>query len=507
MLERILIKNYLSFKEQNLEFSPGLNVFSGVSGAGKSVLVSSILSLFGIISSEANLIEGDVEANFELENFGIIAQNPNNFRVLRDKSTRYFINSQMISRQNLNALTANFVKFLGAKNTDEINSENLLNLLDFLVIKNEPKFGEILENFRAKFAEFLEISKELKKIENEELKIEELKEFAKFEIEKIEQISPKIGEYDELIEIKKKLSKKDKIEELWSEAEKIFDFERSAVEALKISGFDSAFLEDALNELRAKKDETNLDELEGLDIEKILDRIEALSALNRRYGSVEDALKTLEIRKTELKHYEQISFEKSELQAKFNKFSSEIFELANQINQKRKSVKNSLESLINSYLSQLYMNGVTLEFNECEIGLNGKDEIAVKIDKTEFKNLSSGETNRLRLAFIAANLEITNKASGILILDEIDSNLSGKESMSIALVLEKIAKFYQIFAISHQPQLSSKANAHFLVSKNAEMSSVKKLDESEKINELARMISGENITKEALEFAKKLRNS
>ena len=92
-----------------------------------------------------------------------------------------------------------------------------------------------------------------------------------------------------------------------------------------------------------------------------------------------------------------------------------------------------------------------------------------------------------------------------MILDEIDSNLSGKEAMSIANVLVKISKFYQIFAISHQPQLSSKAAAHFLVSKEGGVSSVKKLSEEEKITELARMISGKTITAEALEFAKKLR--
>ena len=94
-----------------------------------------------------------------------------------------------------------------------------------------------------------------------------------------------------------------------------------------------------------------------------------------------------------------------------------------------------------------------------------------------------------------------------MILDEIDSNLSGKEAMSIANVLVKISKFYQIFAISHQPQLSSKAASHFLVSKTNGKSSVRLLSENEKITELARMISGETITAEALEVAKKLRQS
>ena len=393
---------------------------------------------------------------------------------------------------------------MGTKNADELGSGNLLNLLDILVCKNEPKFSEFLANFREKFAQFCEISKELKKIEEQESKIEELKEFAKFEIDKIEAVSPKIGEYEELIEIKKKLSKKDKIIELWGRAEQIFACEKSVLEALNLSGFESDFFEDCMNELRLKKESLNLDDLDELDIEQILDRIEALSSLNRRYGSVEEALKILETRKKELEYYEKISFEKADLQAKFANLQDEILKSSNFISTKRKSVANLLESTINSYLKELYMNNVALKFADKKTDENGSDEIGVSIDETEFKNLSSGEVNRLRLAFIAANLDIAGKGSGVLILDEIDSNLSGKEAMSIALVLQKISKFYQIFAISHQPQLSSKAHTHFVVSKTQGVSVVTNLRKDEKINELARMISGETITKEALEFAKKL---
>lgn len=504
MLEKILIKDALSFEKADLKFSRGLNVFTGVSGAGKSVLINAVLALFGLSQSDASLIEGDIKAKFSLDEFGILNENPNNFRVLKDKSTRYFINSQMISRQNLLTLTQNFVKFLGAKNTDEINSENLIFLLDFLISKSEPEFDKILADFRAEFKEFTEVKKELEKIENEENRIEELKEFAKFEIDKISQISPKAGEFDELMQIKKKLSKKDKINELWERAGQIFEFESSVTEALRISGLESSFFEDAMNELRAQKESLNLEELEGLDIEKILDRIEALSSLNRRYGSIEEALEILEKRKKELAHYEQISFEKAELEKKFEILQNEISNFLQKISEKRKKYARNLQNLINKYLKELYMDEISLEFSKCEISQNGNDEISVKMGATNFKNFSSGETNRLRLAFIATNIEITNKGAGILILDEIDSNLSGKESMSIADVLVKISKFYQIFAISHQPQLSSKADCHFLVRKIDGKSSVKILNENEKITELARMISGENITKEALEFAKKL---
>lgn len=94
--------------------------------------------------------------------------------------------------------------------------------------------------------------------------------------------------------------------------------------------------------------------------------------------------------------------------------------------------------------------------------------------------------------------------NGILFLDEIDANLSGKESDAISKVLTKLSSSYQIFAISHQPQLTSKANQHFLVDKNNKKSSVKLLNQEERISEIARMISGEKVTQEALEFAKNL---
>ena len=134
----------------------------------------------------------------------------------------------------------------------------------------------------------------------------------------------------------------------------------------------------------------------------------------------------------------------------------------------------------------------------------GQDEIKLSVSETKLKNLSSGELNRLRLAFIATESKILNAGQGIIFLDEIDANLSGKEAMSIAKVLDELSRFYQIFAISHLPQLSSKAHNHFLVEKNGAQSRVKKLEKEERVKELARMVSGEKISDEALKFAKTL---
>ena len=135
----------------------------------------------------------------------------------------------------------------------------------------------------------------------------------------------------------------------------------------------------------------------------------------------------------------------------------------------------------------------------------GMDALHVNLGKVDVKKISSGEYNRLRLAFLATYNSFLLSKGGVLILDEIDANLSGKESMSVAQVLKTLSHTYQIFAISHQPQLSSCADQHFLVTKDANhLSHVIPLNEAERIAELARMVSGENVSAEALSFATSL---
>ena len=119
---------------------------------------------------------------------------------------------------------------------------------------------------------------------------------------------------------------------------------------------------------------------------------------------------------------------------------------------------------------------------------------------TALKNLSAGEVNRLRLALLLIqNTEVKNQA--LIILDEIDANLSGEESQGVALILKKLSSNFQIFAISHQPHMPSVATKHLLVQKQVATSGIIALDTAGRIEEIARMISGKDITKEAIDFA------
>lgn len=504
MIDRLLIRDFLSFNSVELKFKEGLSVFTGVSGAGKSVLMSAIMAVFGLKDCDAKLIEADVDYKFNLDEYGIENEEINSFKFIKDKVSRYFINSQSISKKNLTAVAKEHVKYLSAKEVNEFENKRFLNLLDFIQAKKDEKFLTFKSEFVVKFREFERVSKELQSVLDDEKRVEELKEFASFEISKIESVSPKIGEFDELMDIKKRLSKKDKIEEAWSRAEAVFHAEKAVIDALNISDIDASFFEEAMNELRIARDGLNMEELEDIDIESVLDRIEALNSLIRRYGSVEEALLTLDRRKSELAKYENISFEKARLEIKFKELQAVVEKTAIELTKARSQNLKELESLINSYLKELYMGEISLNINQKNIDETGRDEVVLSLNETNLKNLSSGELNRLRLAFIASETQICQSGEGVIILDEIDANLSGKEAMSIANVLLKLAEFYQIFAISHQPQLSSRANSHFLVEKSGEISNVRELEKSERITELARMISGEKISEEAINFAKRL---
>jgi DNA repair protein RecN (Recombination protein N) len=133
----------------------------------------------------------------------------------------------------------------------------------------------------------------------------------------------------------------------------------------------------------------------------------------------------------------------------------------------------------------------------------GADIAEIVVNDIDINTISTGEFNRLRVALLAGKLEYSDEEK-TLFLDEIDANLSGEESMSVAEVLKLLSKKYQIFAISHQPQLASIANKHFLVTKNENKSFVKELNENERIEEIARIIGGKEKSQKAIEYAKEL---
>lgn len=507
MIQRYYLENYLSFEKIDLEFEKGLVVFTGPSGAGKSVLMSSILALFGTTDSNAKLSEVVLEdLDIKDENYGIEKDDEIIIKQTTAAKTRYLLNNQTISKKNLKIFTANFSKHLHLKDTSDFDSKKIIAFLDFLTTLKNEKYQGILDTFQEKYKEYKTLNTKLNKILEDEKELDDLIEYTKFEIDKIAKIDPKIDEYDELKEVKINLSKKEKFDDMMSDIKPMLHETHKISNALQLLDVECAFFDDAMAEVNNhfEKFHDSIASQEDMDIEAVLTRIEELSSLNKKFGGIEEALSYKKQKEKELEGYENISFEKAILEKNVKKIFEEIEKLAFEMSTIRATNSVFLEEKINEYLKYLYLENLSVSLVNQPLDETGIDFIEFKLNDTALSKISSGEFNRLRLALLTARSFYEIDTNGILFLDEIDANLSGKESESIAKVLTQLAQTYQIFAISHQPQLSATANQHFMVKKSDNTSTVKLLNKDERVNEIARMISGENITKEALEFARKL---
>ena len=506
MIDRFFLKEHLSFKEVTLEFNKNLIIFTGPSGAGKSIFMEALLTLFGLKDCDAKGIEASLNLKIELDKWGLEEDEPNIFKYSKDKSSRYFINNQQVSRKNIKLIGSSFINYLTLREFKEFENEQLLVLLDAIILKEDKNYQKTLNSFSENYENYQQSIKTLKEIEEKEKKIIDLKEFAAYEIAKIEELNPQVDEYEELMTAKKELSKKEKIETALASASDIFELESKVTDALSLLEVESSFFDESLNELRAifENATERLNNLDELNIEDMLQRLENLSSLKTKHGSIEATLEYLAQKKEELSRYENIEFEKSTLQKKIKEYSQKVDKDSSTMSKKRATSLKTLSLRVEHYLTLLYLENISFEMQKSKLHQMGYDEVKVSLKNTELNKVSSGELNRIRLAQLAASSEFIHDRGGILILDEIDANLSGKESMSIAKVLKLLCKSYQVFAISHQPQLTSFAEQHFLVYKEDGESKIRELAKDDRVQELSRMISGDKVSEEAIQFANSL---
>jgi len=506
MIERFYLKDYLSFEETELELNSGLVVFTGPSGSGKSILMNSILASLGGASCEASLCESSVTWDINAEKLGIENEDINIFKHIKKENSRYFVNNQTLSKKAIGSVGSEYLRHLSLKDFSDFENENLLEILDSRVAKKSKKILDLKEEYKESYRAYLETNRELQVILEEEKKIVELKEFVAFEIKKIEDINPSLNEDEELQQIKKELSKKEKVLESLESAMEIFNSEHLVSSALDMLDIESSFFDDAMNELRTHFDgaQERFSALEDVNIEEVLNRVEEISGLKRRYGSIEEALIYKTQKQEELQKYENIETAKEDLQEKTSQFLKLSTKLAKEMSELRIKSLGSFEESLNAYLKSLYLRDAKISLESTQLSSFGADKLSITLNATELSKISTGEFNRLRLAVLALKSEFMSKNGGVLMLDEIDANLSGEESMSVAKVLRKLSKHFQIFVISHQPQLTSMGDQHFLVYKDGTISKTKELNFDEKVDEIARIISGENISNEAKKFAREL---
>lgn len=508
IIKRALIKDLLFFDTIDIEFSQGLVVFSGASGAGKSMLMGSILSSFGLGSPEARMSELTLNniQSIAIEGYDI----EDEFAIKSNKSdkARYYIDGQKISKKALKDIfKPPFISYLSVRDKEQIESKMLLSFIDNITARSDKEFKNELKNYKKRFALYKAKLGELQELQAAQSNVDEIIEFASFEIAKIDEISPKVGEEEELLSLKQKLSRIDKIKDAIVNAGAIFELESKVVEVYNLFDRESSFVTDTFNQIRADFDDIDSlsEELEEVDIEAVLDRIEKISTLTHKYGSIEAALEYREEKVAEVEKYKNISYDMQELEHFIAHEKTELIFLAKEIDTKRQESANSIETYLLEYLKELKLPAVTFDFTTRNLDATGSMDVDILMNSSKVSTLSGGEFNRLRIALMVVAMERgTKQESGVIILDEIDANVSGDESIAIANLIAKLSRAYQIFAISHQPHLSALANQHILVKKENDKGSVEILDRAGRINEIARIIAGENANSEAIKFAKKL---
>ncbi|WP_295417737.1 DNA recombination protein RecN [Sulfurovum sp.] len=508
MVERLFFRDLVTFKEVEIEFDQGLVVFTGPSGAGKSVLISTILSSFGYATQgTAALCEVTLKKPLKLQSDVYELEDELTIKTLKKEKLRYFIEGQNISKKVLGEMFSPYVQYLSVRDKGTFESETLLEMIDSQLSAKDKTFKKLLKEYKKRYTNYKEKAQQLAKLKEDEAKLAELIEFAKYEIEKINSINPQIGEEEELLKVKQQLSRIDKIKDALSSADAIFAYEAKVEEVYRLLDKDISAFSEMMNQLRADFEDTEslADELAEVNVEEVLDRLSDLTALKRRYGTIEEALAYKETKSKELAGYENIEQDKSMLESFLQIEFTELNIIAARLSQLRKKEAKELEKVLKEYLETLKLPKLSFHFEPTILSQSGLDTIEVMLGSSKTATLSGGEFNRVRLALMAATLPDESTMQGVLILDEIDANVSGDESIAIAELIAKLSLAYQIFAISHQPHLSAKARQHIVVNKEGGTSCVEVLDNKGRVQEIARIIAGENPTSQALEFAKKLR--
>jgi DNA repair protein RecN (Recombination protein N) len=550
MLLELKVSHFAVIDSLQVNFlRPGLNVLTGETGAGKSILLKSLSLLLGgktgsdVIRAghEQAVIEGafdlskrpDVRGELEEMALGsgedvlvvrrIISQGGRN---------RLYINGNLSTLNVLENIVGKLVEITGQHEHHSLirPSSQLEVLDDYASLK--PLRSKFLDNYN----EARRIREEIEKIASATRDREQRLDFLRFQINEIDAFNPVAGEEADLNARYQRARFSNKLHSFAEKAESVLYSEESSVHARLA---DLAREGEALIELDPKLREgvQNLKEASVLvedaafsfrdyakmgrpdenEMEILEDRLSQLKKLQRKYGaSTEEIIAFKNQAKAEFDAIEKSEENIKDLQALIKKIESEMDAQARELHQKRKKYAKVLTEGINDELHDLNMKGVEFSINVNEIPdltTTGRDEVLFMIKpspKDDFRPISKiasgGELSRLMLAIkqvvSASDLPMT------YLFDEVDSGVSGPTAEKVGRKLKSIGKIHQVISITHLPQVAAAAHAHFLITKEVNKGYVKsevmELKLKDRVQELGRMISGEKITASSLAHAKEM---
>ncbi len=538
MITTLHIKNIGIIDDLSMELGDGFNVLTGETGAGKTLIIDSINIICGGRFSKEMIRRGEdysfVELNLYLPNNELSIEN--NIIVSREIHSNgrnsCKINGRLVTLTELKDFMSNIIDIHGQNDNQKIlNPEYHIKYLDNFI---GEQILQIKTGYKELYNKRQKIKKDLKANLGDDKEKQRQLSLLQYEFDEIENAELKMGEEEELEEKRKFFMNSEKICKSLNQAdlslgEGAIDKINEAIRAIeKISDLDKKY-DDTLNNLKGiyyevqelSRDISSLnsdiyfDENERNDVEE---RLDLIYSLKRKYGnSVEEIVEYKEKIEKEIDRINNLDEYNNKLKQDLAQVESKMQNLADKMHEIRITNAKILDSKINKELADLEMPNSTFitHINPVDFGKNGIDEVEYYIstnigesEKELAKIASGGEMSRIMLAIktVLANTDSTP----VLIFDEIDTGISGKAAKSVGEKLKLIGKSHQVLCITHQPSIAAKGDENFYISKISKegrtFTQIKKLNEDEVINEVARISNGE-ITETARMHAIELRKS
>ena len=551
MLQTLSIKQFAIIDELDINFSDGLTVMSGETGSGKSIIIDAIGQLIGMRASSDYVRHGEKKAIIEgifdideskdaikiLESLAIDVDE--DFLLVKREifssgKSICRINNQTVTLQDLRKVMQELLDIHGQHETQSLLKQKYhLQLLDDYA---EKQYSDLLNQYQLSYKQYKNKRKELEELESADQALLQRLDLMKFQLEELTEASLKEGEVDQLESDIKRIQNSEKLNLALNNAHQVLTDENAIPDRLyELSNYlqtindivpekfvrlkediDQFYyiLEDAKHEIYDEMANTEFDEQVLNEYES---RMNLLNNLKRKYGKDITELIGYQSKLADeidkIENYEQST---SQLREEIKTLYNDVIDIGKKLSQERRRVARELRDHIVSEIQNLQMKDANLE-----ISFKPLDEPTIEgIEFVEFlispnrgeplkslnKIASGGELSRIMLAL--KSIFVKSRGQTAILFDEVDSGVSGQAAQKMAEKMRDIAQYIQVICISHLPQVASMSDHHLLISKasNADRTTtqVKELKDENKIDELARMISGASVTELTRENAKEM---
>lgn len=550
MLRTLSIENIAVIEKAKIDFDGGLNVLTGETGAGKSIVVDSINAVLGERTSKELVRTGAdfafVSAFFEninatvcgeLEKLGYTPEDDGSLlitrRISKDGRSSCRVNGMPATVSVLHTLGKALVNIHGQHDSQSLlDPEQHYKFIDML-----SGDSSALSDYKAAFSRFLSVRRELKALTAAADSADKNTELLEYQIKELEEADIKIGEAQALNARKKVMDSAEEAAKAYSSALEAVngDDENPGAESLLQSALESvvrfselspeikkavALLENAVDEIADAKSviggELSVLDFDPREREEIEERLDELFRLGKKYGDGEEKmLAYLDNAKRKLNSIVNNEEELEKLNDEYDKAYADVLAAAERLTALRKKTAQKFAEDVKNQLAYLDMPKInfTVDFKKGIMSSAGLDKIEFLISanpgeepKPLVKIASGGELSRIMLGI--KSILAYNDTVDTLIFDEIDTGVSGRASQKIGLKLKEVSKNTQVICVTHSAQIASNADSHFLISKDISgdrtFTSVTLLNRSQRRNELARIMGGLEITDAMLNSAEEL---